>query len=50
MDFSGEASAKCVDEEKKSLLEACLSHTVVSLWELRELALSKGGLLNGKSR
>jgi hypothetical protein len=36
------------DEEKLGLIRECLSQEPVSLWDLRELALSKGGLLNGK--
>ena len=36
------------DEEKLGRIRDCLSQEPVSLWDLRELALSKGGLLNGK--
>jgi len=34
---------------KAARIEACLSRSPVDLWELRELALSKGGLLTRKS-
>lgn len=30
---------------KEDRIEACLSRNPVNLWELRELALSKGGLM-----
>ena len=38
--------------EKTRRVQECLDEVPVSLWELRELALSKGGLINGmlKSR
>jgi hypothetical protein len=32
-------------QEKATRIEACLAQVPVNLWELRELALSKGGLL-----
>ena len=34
-------------KDKALRVQACLAHDPVSLWELRELALSKGGLVNG---
>jgi hypothetical protein len=33
---------------KSARIEACLAQSPVDLWELRELALSKGGLLTRK--
>jgi hypothetical protein len=35
-------------EEKAQRIEACLARKPVNLWELRELALSRGGLLERK--
>lgn len=35
-------------EEKALQIEACLAKNPVDLWELRELALSRGGLLKGR--
>ena len=35
-------------EEKAQQIEKCLNSSAVDLWKLRELALSKGGLLEGK--
>jgi hypothetical protein len=32
-------------EDKAQRIEDCLARSPVNLWELRELALSKGGLL-----
>lgn len=40
-----------VDEfEKAQNIERCLSQHQVNLWELRELALTRGGLINGEIR
>jgi hypothetical protein len=36
-------------QEKAKRIEECLGETRVDLWKLRQLALSKGGLLEGKS-
>jgi hypothetical protein len=35
-------------EEKELQIKACLAKNPVDLWELRELALSGGGLLKGR--
>ena len=35
-------------EEKAQKIEACLAQSPVNLWELRDLALSQGGLLECK--
>jgi len=33
---------------KKKIIEYCLNDTYIDLWQLRELALMEGGLLNGE--
>jgi hypothetical protein len=35
-------------EEKALQIEACLARDPIDLWELRELALTSGGLLTGE--
>ena len=40
-------SASDFQIEKTRRVQECLDQVPVSLWELRELALSKGGLMNG---
>lgn len=47
-------SSTCVEEEKsqeqgkkEASIRKCLDSRTVNLWELRELALTKGGLVNG---
>jgi hypothetical protein len=36
-------------ESKIRRIQSCLEKSEVNLWELREFALTKGGLINGKS-
>lgn len=44
------AAASTMDAQRKAKeISAILSETEVNLWELRELALSEGGLVNGTS-
>ena len=46
-DQYGVTSACDFQIEKTRAVQECLEQVPVSLWELRELALSKGGLMNG---
>jgi hypothetical protein len=41
------AAAKEQEKEKAQRVRDCLQNHPISLWELRELALSSGGLVNG---
>lgn len=50
-------SSTCLEEEssvlrreKQASIQRCLSQKSVDLWQLRELALSKGGLVNGTKK
>jgi len=48
------SSSTCLEEEcsalrqeKENCIRNCLARDCVDLWQLRELALTKGGLVNG---
>jgi hypothetical protein len=41
-------TAAAMETKKAQQIIDCLENHPISLWELRELALSSGGLVNGK--
>ena len=52
VDTSSETDTSSIEDfiqRKIQKIKSCLERNDVDLWELRELALTKGGFINGKN-